>query len=516
MYKYLLILLCIPVWMSAQKKPTKIRHVHSDKIQKIPGKYQGNLLFSGNVTFEHNGSVLKADSVVFYELENYFRAFSNVKMTSEDNVLTSKELDYNGNTQIAQARGDVVLRDPEQTLYTDKLEYNRNTNKAYFNTGGTIVSNNETITSHEGTYDLTTKSIRFDDDVRITNKDYYIESKNIQHFAQGDYMEFYDETFIQSRSNPRQFIKTTKGRYYLNKKEAFLENRSSVYNDGTVLTADDLYFNQISGYGKGEGDVLIENPEEKQFIRGGFGEYFQNRDSAYVTQKAYAVRAFEKDSLYIHADTLMTTKREEKNLIRAFHHAKFFKSNLQGKADSISFAEAGGVMKFFRSPVVWSGYRQITGDTIFVFINTEAERLDSIEVKQKAFAISKTDSITETQFHQLKSREMLGLFVDDNLDWVQAEGNAQTLLYMEDEKKDSLRPHLPPVKELVGINRSDCGIVEADFEEREINVLSCRINADSSLYPPSQLPEDQRKLPDFVWREDERPVVWRDIFLVEN
>ena len=63
MYKYLLILLCIPVWMSAQKKPTKIRHVHSDKIQKIPGKYQGNLLFSGNVTFEHNGSVLKADSV---------------------------------------------------------------------------------------------------------------------------------------------------------------------------------------------------------------------------------------------------------------------------------------------------------------------------------------------------------------------------------------------------------------------------------------------------------------------
>ena len=87
---------------------------------------------------------------------------------------------------------------------------------------------------------------------------------------------------------------------------------------------------------------------------------------------------------------------------------------------------------------------------------------------------------------------------------------------MEDEKKDSLRPHLPPVKELVGINRSDCGIVEADFEEREINVLSCRINADSSLYPPSQLPEDQRKLPDFVWREDERPVVWRDIFLVEN
>ena len=87
---------------------------------------------------------------------------------------------------------------------------------------------------------------------------------------------------------------------------------------------------------------------------------------------------------------------------------------------------------------------------------------------------------------------------------------------MEEEKKDSLQPHLPPVKELIGINRSDCGIVEADFEERDINVLACRINADSSLYPPSQLPEDQRKLPDFVWRISERPLAWRDIFVVEN
>ncbi|MDO5654808.1 MAG: OstA-like protein [Flavobacteriaceae bacterium] len=516
MLKYFLLLFCCPFLLWAQKTPTKIRHVHSDEIIRKPSLFDGNLLFTGNVIFEHNGSVLKADSVVLYEVENYFRAFGNVRFTSEDNLLTSHELDYNGNTQIAQARGDVVLRNPEQTLYTDKLEYNRITNKAYFNTGGTIVSNNETITSQEGIYDLTTKSIRFDDDVRITNKDYYIESKNIQHFAQGDYMEFYDETFIQSRSNPRQYIKSTKGRYYLGKKEAYLKNRSSVYSDGSVLTADDIYFNQLTGYGRGEGDVLIENPEEKQFIRGGFGEYFQQKDSAYVTKDAYAVRAFEKDSLYIHADTLMTTKFADKNLIRAYHHAKFFKSNLQGKADSISFAEEGGVLKFFEKPVVWSGYRQITGDTILVYINTEAERLDSIQVRRRAFAISKTDSITKTQFHQLKSRDMLGLFVNDNLDWVQAEGNAQTLLYMEEEKKDSLQINKAPVKELVGINRSDCGIVEADFEERDINVISCRINAESQLYPPSKLPEDQRKLPEFLWREDERPLVWRDIFIIEN
>lgn len=516
MFKFLWVLLLMPMMALAQNKPKKIKQIHSNRIQKIPGKYDGNLLLSGKVILEHDGAILRADSVVYYELENYFRAFSNVELDMQENHLASDALEYNGNTKIAKATGDVVLRDSEQTLYTDKLEYNRNTQKAYFNTGGTIVSNNETITSQEGVYDLVTKSIKFDKNVRIVNKDYYIESKNIRHYADGDYMEFFDDTYIQNRKNPNQFIRTTKGKYFLNKKEAFLENRSSVHMDGIVFTADDIYYNQTPGYGKGTGDVLIDNPKDKQFIRGGFGEYFQEQDSGYVTQKAYAVRAFEKDSLYLHADTLMSTKRNDKNLIRAYHKAKFFKSNLQGKADSISFAEDKGVMRFFRKPVVWSGYRQITGDTISVYINTVAERLDSMKVRQNAFAISKTDSITETQFHQMKSREMLGLFVDEQLDWVQGEGNAQTLLYMEEEKKDSTNSNLPAVKELIGINRSDCGIVEADFEEREINVLACRINAESRVYPPSKLPEDQRKLPDFVWRVDERPQVWRDIFIVDE
>lgn len=511
--KFFWIFLLFPCVILAQNTPRKIQHIHSDNIDRDPEQYDGNLLFSGNVIFEHDGAILKADSVVFYELENYFRAFSNVELDMQENVLTSNELNYNGNTKIAQALGDVILRDPEQTLYTDKLEYNRNTDKAYYNTGGTIVSDNETITSREGIYDLLTKSIKFDEDVRIINKDYYIEGKDVQHYAEGDYMEFFDETLIQSRSNPNQYIKTTRGTYYLGKQEAFLEERSSVFMDGTVFTADEIYFLQTPGYGRGIGDVLIDNQEDKVFIRGGFGEYFQDKDSAYVTEQAYAVRIFEKDSLYVHADTLLSTKRNDKNLIQAYHKAKFFKSNLQGKADSISFAEDDGVMKFFRDPVVWSGYRQITGDTIFVYLNTEVERLDSIQIKQNAFAISKTDSLTDTQFHQLKSREMLGLFVDDELDWVQGEGNAQTLLYMEEEKKDSLNPNLPPTKELIGINRSDCGIVEADFQEREINVLACRINADSQLFPPSKLPEEERKLPNFIWRSEERPWVWRDIFV---
>ncbi|MGI9527698.1 MAG: OstA-like protein [Weeksellaceae bacterium] len=511
MHRLLFLLVFLPLCLNAQKAPKKekVKLVHSDKIESTPELFEGNLFYSGKVVFQHQNGTIKADTIVVYQKEKTLKAFSNVIFTADNNELTAEEVVYNDNTEIATALGDVVLRDAEQTLYTDKLEYNRKTNKAYYNTGGTIVSEESTISSQVGIYDLTTKNNTFEGDVRVTNKDYYIEGKNIVHSANGDYMEFNEETYIQNRKNPNQYIKTTKGRYYLGRKEAYLKNRSSVYSDGTILTADDLYFNQNTGYGKGVGDVIIDNPEDQQYIRGGFGEFFKEKDSAFVTQKAYAVKVFEKDSFYLHADTLMSTKRLDKGLIRAYHGAKYFKSNLQGKADSIAFSEASGEMRFFSDPVIWSGFRQITGDTIVVYSNVVAERLDSVMIYQNAFAISKTDSITENQFHQLKSKRMLGLFVNEQLDWVQAEGNAQSLVYVEDDKEKT--PGMP--KDLIGINRSDCGIIEADFEQREVNVISCRIKAKSKLYPPSKMPSEERKLPGFIWRESERPLVWQDIFL---
>ncbi len=496
---------------TGKQKPRKIRQIYSGKIQKIPGKYDGNLLLTDSVVLEHRGAILKADSVVLDEINNVFKAFSNVKLDQAQNHLVCDSMDYNGNTSIGKATGNVVLRDPQQTLYTDQLIYNRITNKAYYDSGGTIVSKDNVINSKVGIYDLTTKSNTFDDDVQITNDDYIIQGKNVIYHSDGDYMEFNDETFIQSRKDPKDFILTDKGRYYLGKKEAILESRSSVHSGGRTVTANRLNYLQESGYGKAIGDVVIEDPEENRWIKGDFAEVFKELDSAYVTQNAVAVKAFEKDSLYIHADTLMATKRNDKGLIRAFYGARYYKSNIQGKADSIAYAETDGIMRFYRDPVVWSGYRQITGDTIVVYSNVDAERLDSISVLSNAFAISKRDSLTQTDFNQLKSRKMLGIFVDDNLDWVQAEGNAQSLVFMEDEDKKT------KIKELIGINTSDCGIIEADLELRELNVISCRIGADSEFYPPSKLAEEKRKLPNFIWREKERPLRWQDIFLkVEN
>lgn len=67
MHKFLWLFLLISFGLQAQQKPSKIKHLHSDKIQKKTDMYNGNLFFTGNVVFQQDAAVLKADTVVFYE-----------------------------------------------------------------------------------------------------------------------------------------------------------------------------------------------------------------------------------------------------------------------------------------------------------------------------------------------------------------------------------------------------------------------------------------------------------------
>src|SRR5690606_34232992 len=166
------------------------------------------------------------------------------------------------------------------------------------------------------------------------------------------------------RENPRNYILMPEGGGIFNKQtgEAFLNKRSTVYREGKELWGDEMYFNDKTGFGWAKGDVLINDPEENRFIRGEYGEAYRDLDSAFVTINAYGVKAFAEDSLYFHADTIMVVRRHDADstkLVKAFFNARYFKSNAQGKSDSISFNETKGIMKFFRDPIMWSGEQQI-------------------------------------------------------------------------------------------------------------------------------------------------------------
>lgn len=495
----------------------KVQNKHSDTFGVSPDKYEGNPVFSGNVVFEHQGSVLTADEVVLYQKENFLKAIGNVVLTTADgSKITAEEMEYDGNTERGIARRNVVLTDPKQTIKTETLYYDKIPNTAYFNTGGTIYSNDGSVMyTKAATYYLNTKMIDFIGRSNIETDKYTIVSDNIKTNQVTGVSDFFGPTTIRDKANLRNYVYTELGTHNSKTGESFLNKNPRIHYNDKILTGDKLYFNRNTGFGKGNGNVMLEDPKEKRFIKGGYGEIYEKKDSAMVTDKPYAVKILTKDSVYISAEKFLTYQKpdsanalKKKSFLRAFKKVRIYKTNMQGRSDSLSFNETDGEMHLIRKPILWMGVKQVTGDEIRVYSNPEKEITDSIRVLGNAFAISKVDSLNmKDEFHQIKSKNMIVYLKDNAIDVAKAVGNAQAINYADDENEKTHEITR------IGVALSTCGEIAAQFLERRLEVVDCNIGANTDTYPMSKISKDERFFKDFNWNTKDRPQKWRDIFL---
>jgi lipopolysaccharide assembly outer membrane protein LptD (OstA) len=49
----------------------------------------------------------------------------------------------------------------------------------------------------------------------------------------------------------------------MTEKEVYLNKNSRIHYNGKILTGDKMYYNQLTGFGKGEGNVRLDDPKEK-------------------------------------------------------------------------------------------------------------------------------------------------------------------------------------------------------------------------------------------------------------
>lgn len=495
----------------------KVKFVYSEIAGVNPEKYEGNMVFAGKAQFEHQGSVLTADEVVFYQKENFLKAIGNVVLTTADgNRITAAEMEYDGNTQRGIARKNVVLTDPKQTIKTETLYYDKIPNTAYFNTGGTIYSNDGSVMyTKTATYHLNTKMIDFVGRSNIETDKYTIVSDNIKTNQNTGVSDFFGATTIRAKDNLRNYVYTELGTHNSKTGESFLNKNSRIHYNDKILTGDKLYFNRTTGFGKGNGNVTLDDPKEKRFIKGGYGEIYEKKDSAMITDRPYAVKILSKDSVYMSADKFLTFQRpdsaittKKKSFLRAFRKVRIFRPNMQGRADSLSWNETDGEMHLMRKPILWMGAKQVTGDEIRVYSDTEKEITDSIRVIGNAFAISKADSLNlKDEFNQIKSRNMIVYLKDNAIDIAKAVGNAQAITYADDTNEKT--------KEVtrIGVVLSTCGEIVAHFIERKLEQVDCNIGANTDTYPMSKISKQDRFFKDFNWNTKDRLQKKDDIFL---
>lgn len=259
-----------------------------------------------SVVLLHDGAYLYCDSAYFYDRNNTFEAFGNVRMEQGDTLfLHGKYIHYDGNTKLVKVRKDVSLEHIPQgvTLFTDSLNYDRMMNIGYYFDGGLLVDSLNDLTSFWGQYEPSIKLATFKDSVVLENPKFTLYSDFLKYNTESKVATFNTPTTIVSDSG---FIYTTNGWYNTDTEESLLLDRSRVIskNGEKLLIGDTIYYDKIKGFGEVFGNMFLQDTAKYVILQGHYGFYDENRDYAMATDSAFCIDYSQPDSLFIHADTL--------------------------------------------------------------------------------------------------------------------------------------------------------------------------------------------------------------------
>lgn len=457
-------------------------------------------LLTGNVIIDHDGIIITCNKAYYFQKENYVKLFGNVQMVQGDTLyLNSQYAEYNGNIKQAYATGKPVMRSPDMTLTTDTINFDRNKQEAYYNSYGRIVNKENTLTSNSGRYYATQKKSQFLTTVTITNPQYTIKSDHLDYYHTSGHAYLFGPSTITGKNN---FIYTEKGFYNSKKNVGHFLRKSYIRYDDRLIEGDSLYYDRKIEFASATNNVKITDTINKGIIKGHYGEVYKLKDSMFVTKRAVAINLVENDSVYIHGKRLMITGKKGNQIIRAFDNARFYKTDMSGKCDSIHSSTKNALTQLLGRPVIWNAENQMTGDVIHLIGNNATEKLDSLKVLNNAFLVSK-DSLGKG-YNQVKGQNLYGKFRDNKLYEVDIVKNTEVIYYVYDEL------------ELTGIEKKVSSSINITLEDNKINTMTSFKNIDSDLYPETELPENARKLRGFIWRGDEIIKSKDDIFPPEE
>lgn len=448
------------------------------------------VLYTGNIQVKHEGVTMFCNRAYLFEKTNKIRVFGNVHIQQGDTLfLDSKYAEYDGNTRIALASGDVVMRDPEMTLVTDKIHFDRNTQQAYYNSGGTITNAENILKSRAGTYYASEKLFKFREAVEVTNPEYVINTDHLDYNTLSGKADWTGPSTVKSEAN---FIYSEKGFYNTKTNISNLTENSYIIYDDKRIEGDSIYYDRNTEFASATNNVKVTDTINKTIATGNYGEIYRFQDSLMLTKRALvATESEDKDTLYTSAQRIIITGKQGERIVRAYKDARFFKTDMSGKADSLHSNEITGITQLIGRPVLWNGESQMTGDLMLLLSDKETQQLDSLKVLNNVFIVEK-DTLG-TGFNQVKGQNLFGRFQDGKLAEVDIIKNTEMIYYIYTNGT-----------ELYGIDKNISSKINITFVDNEIETVTFDTDPKGETYPEDGLPENARKLRGFIWRADEQ------------
>lgn len=485
-----------------EQKPakSKVYLLHSDVLKKSPLNPDPDAqILIGNVAFRHDSVYMYCDSACFYEKTNSLEAFDNVKMVQGDTLfLYGDYLFYDGNTQIAQVRYNVRMENKNTTLLTDSLNYDRIYNLGYYFDGGTLMDEENVLTSEWGEYSPATKISVFNYDVKLVNPNFTLTSDTLRYSTATKIANILGPSDIVSDAN---HIYSELGFYNTQIGQAELLDRSVLTNEGKRLIGDSLFYDRVKGYGEAFDNVIMTDTVNKNMLTGDYCYYNELTKYAFATKKAVVVDYSQGDSLFMHADTLQmyTYYLNTDSMFRetrAYHKVRMYRADVQGVCDSLVFSSKDSCLTMYYDPILWNNNQQLLGEKIMIYMNDST--IDWAHIQNQALSVEQLDS---TSYNQVTGKEMKAWFQGGEMRKVDVIGSVRLVYYpMESDST------------LIGMNVSETSLLNMFLENRKMKKMIMSPKSNGTLYPMLQRPPEKMKLDNFVWFDYIRPLDKEDIF----
>ncbi len=471
--------------------------------EKVSTEYQ---VLIGNVQFRKGDMFMFCDSAHFYEASSSLNAFGNVRMEQGDTLFVyADELDYNGADELATFYGDdinpvrLINKDVELETYT--FYYDIASNIGYYDNEGKITDAENQLTSGYGQYSPDTKDAEFREHVvlnDIEEKDFRMTTETLLYNTGTHIARIVSPTTIVTDSAT---VYSSNGIYNTDMGFSELFDRSLIVTEGgSTLTGDTIYYDQKAGFGEAFGNMVLTDSVRQTMLEGNYGCYFEKQDSAFATNRARILEYSKGDTLYMHGDTIRSyvLHDDSTHVMTAYPRVRFWRVDIQGLCDSLSFMERDSTLYMHRHPIVWNEARQIFGNVIYVHFNDST--VDWAKLPEFGFT---AEHVGEEFYNQLSGKEMLATFVDGNMRRLDVSGNVEVV--MLPEESDST------INKIVN---SESSFLTADFSAGPMQVERIKMWPDvtGTATPLYLAKKSIFYLSNFQWYEALRPKDKDDIF----
>lgn len=512
-------------------QPDKVFLEKADSLYSHGGFGAERQIVRGDVVFRQANMWMYCDSAYYYPELNSMDAFGHVKMTQGDTLfIYADKLFYDGGIRHARLRNGpsqskVTMKNRNVSLVTDSLDYDLIREQGWYDQGGVLEDEVNTLTSRIGIYSPSTKDAEFYDDVVLVNRKdgYRLISDTLYYNTATHLARIETLTKILGENDT---ILTTQGTYNTQTGKVDLMSRSTIIHrdtagNVTTLVGDSIIYDKLTrisraysfrDLGKNPRPMVLTDTAHHSVLIGGYGEYNDLTREALATEYPLLKEYSTPDTIFLRADTIRSFVRQGQQMTlrnnpldslltdtiytpkeyheaRAFNRARFFKQDLQGIADSIQFIELDSMLYLYRGPILWNENRQISGNIIQIHLNDSTA--DWARLPDSGLMIEEVD---EDFYNQLKGRKMYAVFDNKALKRLEVEGNVQTIFLPQESDSTYNR--------LVYAESSNMTI---DMDGKNMDRLKMWPEVTGDVTPIFLVKKSQKMLPDAQWRDAIRP-----------